>query len=128
MKPGPRPLPTEVARHRPGVKKNPKRLAARNDSPTGLDPLPMEPPDHIKGPQADAWRYIRGHIPEGVAFKSDALALEMISRLWAQFQAGGLDSQMTKFLDSMLGKFGLNPADRARVHQAQTPRRNKFDQ
>lgn len=126
-KPGPKPLPTKLLAARGAYKPHPERLRERENEPRDLDEL-GPPSDDMSEMDCEAWKYFLGVIPEGVAFEADRPTLEVLCRLWTGFKSGTLDpnSAAARRLDSLLGKFGLNPSDRTRVHQMRKPKKNKF--
>ena len=123
MKRGPKPLPRKILESRGSIKRNPERHADREFEPEDLEELPTEPPEYLTGDQQAAWLHIYRHLPSGVVFAPDALALEMTARLWAKLWAGDITSIEFKQLNAMLGQFGMNPSDRTRVRQLGKPKK-----
>lgn len=105
--------PTNVLELKGAFKKNPQR--ARKDAET-VGPL-SDPPPHLGGAELHAWREIAEHAPLDVLTDSDRIALELAANLLAQFRLDPLDFPATKLvrLEALLGKFGMTPADRAKV-------------
>ena len=84
----------------------------------------------MEGPVLDAWKEIEKSAPLQVLTKSDRLALELAANLLAQFRLNPVDFPAAKLvrLEALLGKFGMTPADRAKVGgKKDAPKGNPFD-
>lgn len=117
--------PTNVLELKGAFKKNPQR--ARKDAET-VGPL-SEPPAHLGGAALHAWNEIAQHAPLDVLTDSDRIALEVAANLLAQFREDPVDFPATKLvrLEALLGKFGMTPADRAKVgSKPERPKGNPF--
>ena len=57
------------------------------------------------------------HLPPGVAGNSDSAAFEILVCLMEQFRhnRGGMSGSLVSLLLNLMGKFGLTPADRAKI-------------
>jgi len=118
--------PTNVLDARGAFKKHPER--ARTDAETA-GPL-GKAPAHIEGEVLKAWKEIEKSAPLQVLTQSDRLALELAANLLAQFRLGPVDFPAAKLvrLEALLGKFGMTPADRAKVGgKKDAPKGNPFD-
>ncbi|MEM9043502.1 MAG: hypothetical protein AAGC81_02320 [Pseudomonadota bacterium] len=88
-----------------------------------LDPV-------LRAQLVDLWHEVATRVPKGVLTDSDRFALEVIVGLmwsWRHEQPrrgvpargfGGLNSADLGTLDRMLGKLGMNPAERSKVSAA----------
>lgn len=117
--------PTNVLDARGAFKKHPER--ARTDAATA-GPL-GKAPSHIAGEVLKAWKEIEKSAPLQVLTESDRLALEVAANLLAQFRADPVEFPAAKLvrLEAMLGKFGMTPADRAKVGgKKEAPKGNAF--
>lgn len=117
--------PTNVLDARGAFKKHPER--ARTDAQTA-GPL-GRPPAHVKGEVLKAWKEICKSAPLDVLTVSDRLALELAANLLAQFRTDAVDFPAAKLvrLEALLGKFGMTPADRAKVGgKKEAPKGNPF--
>lgn len=117
--------PTNVLDARGAFKKHPER--ARTDAPAA-GPL-GNPPSHVTGDVLKAWREIAKSAPLQVLTESDRLALELAANLLAQFRLNPVDFPAAKLvrLEALLGKFGMTPADRAKVGgKKDAPKGNAF--
>lgn len=117
--------PTNVLELKGSFKKDPQR--ARQDAET-VGEL-SSAPDHMGGAELHAWNEIAKHAPLDVLTDSDRIALELAANLLAQFRNNPVEFPSTKLvrLEALLGKFGMTPADRARVgSKPQAPKGNPF--
>lgn len=117
--------PTNVLELTGAFKKNPQR--ARKDAETA-GPL-SSAPAHLGGAALHAWNEIAQHAPLDVLTDSDRIALELAAHLLAQFRDNPVDFPSTKLvrLEALLGKFGMTPADRAKVGgKREAPKGNPF--
>lgn len=117
--------PTNVLDARGAFRKNPQRK--REDAPT-VGPL-SKAPRHLTGEALKAWKEIAKYAPLDVLTDSDRLALEVAAQLLAQFRQDPLEFPATKLvrLEALLGKFGMTPADRAKVGgKKEAPKGNPF--
>ncbi|PKF72682.1 terminase [Pseudomonas fluvialis] len=117
--------PTNVLDARGAFKKDPQR--ARTDAQTA-GPL-GKAPSHITGEVLKAWKEIEKSAPLQVLTESDRLALELAANLLAQFRLDPVEFPAAKLvrLEALLGKFGMTPADRAKVGgKKEAPKGNAF--
>lgn len=105
--------PTKVLEMRGAFKKNPNR--AREDAQAAGELT--DPPEHVTDSVLQAWREIVQYAPLGVMTDSDRLSIEVAANLLSQFRADPVEMPAAKLarLEAMLGKFGMSPADRAKV-------------
>jgi hypothetical protein len=117
--------PTNVLDARGSFKKNPQRK--RQDAETS-GPL-SDAPAHMGGAALHAWNEIAACAPRDVLTDSDRLALEVAAHLLAQFREDPTEFPAAKLvrLEALLGKFGMTPADRAKVGgKKEAPKGNPF--
>lgn len=118
--------PTNVLDARGSFRKHPER---KRTDPATSGPL-TEPPSHLSEQALACWKEIAGAAPLEVLTNSDRIALEMAAMLLAQFRADPVEFPAMKLtrLEVLLGKFGMTPADRARVStgKAKKPSSNPF--
>ena len=117
--------PTNVLDARGAFRKHPERK--RTDAQT-VGPL-GRPPSHVKGEVLKAWKEIAKSAPLEVLTASDKLALELAANLLAQFRLNPIEFPAAKLvrLEALLGKFGMTPADRAKVGgKKEAPKGNPF--
>lgn len=110
---------------RGSFKKHPerKRQDAETSGPLGAAP------DHISDGVLDAWNEITGSAPREVLTGSDRISIELAANLLSQFRIDPTEFPAAKLarLEALLGKFGMTPADRAKVGgKKQEPKGNAF--
>ena len=118
--------PTNVLELSGAFKRNPqrKRQDAETSGPLGKASA------HINGAVLNAWNEIVKSAPREVLTGSDALAIEVAANLLAQFRNDPIEFPAAKLvrLEALLGKFGMTPADRAKVGgKKEAPKGNPFD-
>jgi hypothetical protein len=121
--------PTIVHELSGAFKKNPQRGKNRLNEPVpraGIGPAPS----HLDDAEQLAWDEIVNILPGGVAYDSDRLALEMTAVLLVRFRRDKSDIPAALFgrLESMLGRFGLTPADRSKILVPDKAAKNPFGQ
>ena len=117
--------PTNVLDARGAFKKHPERK--RKDAETS-GPLSAAPA-HLAAGAMQAWQEIERSAPRDVLTDSDRLALELAANLLAQFRENPVEFPAAKLvrLEALLGKFGMTPADRAKVGgKKEAPKGNPF--
>ena len=101
-----------------------EKLESRGD-------FPKDPPEHLKlSPSAkQCWNDIARLTPLGILTASDVLIVEIIASLLAEFRRAPAAMQASRIsrLSIELGKLGLSPSDRSKLHIPQTRKPNKFD-
>ena len=117
--------PTNVLDARGSFKKHPerKRQDAETSGPLGAAPA------HIDGGVLRAWTEIADSAPLDVLTNSDRISLEIAANLLAQFRSKPDEFPAAKLvrLEALLGKFGMTPADRAKVGGKKSePKGNAF--
>lgn len=117
--------PTNVLDARGAFRKHPerKREDAKSAGPLSAAPRHLTP-DVLK-----AWKELAKFAPLEVLTDSDRLALEIAANLLAQFRTDPVEFPATKLvrLEALLGKFGMTPADRAKVGgKKEAPKGNPF--
>jgi hypothetical protein len=105
--------PTKILELRGAFKAHPNR--ARPNEPTPMGPIGT----FIQGPTDIGliWNEIVSHTAPGVLTVSDRLALELVCRLMAEIRLKPDEIAVGKVvaLSNLLGKFGMIPADRAKL-------------
>lgn len=117
--------PTNVLDARGAFKKNPQRRRQDAEAAGELSGAPA----HLTGGALQAWEEITRSAPRDVLTESDRLALELAAQLLAQFRADPVEFPAAKLvrLEALLGKFGMTPADRAKVGgKKEAPKGNAF--
>ena len=117
--------PTNVLDARGSFKKHPERK--RQDAETAGELT--APPLHLTGATLGAWHAIVACAPRDVITESDRLSLELMASLLAEFRQSPADFTAAKLvrLEALLGKFGMTPADRAKVGgKREAPKGNPF--
>ena len=106
--------PTKVLEARGAFRKHPERK--REDEPKVATPLGAVP-ERLNELQAQAWPEIAEPAPTGVLTSADRLDVEVAAKLlaesWSDWE--GMSNVDRKMLHTMLGKYGCNPSDRARL-------------
>ena len=117
---------TAILNARGAFKKDPQRTRT-DPKPTGT--LRKTPPANLTTDQKRAWQRIVKIAPAGVLQCSDEIMIELASCLLAEFQSdpGEMPTARLLRLETQLGKFGLSPADRARIGVEKSPA-NAFDE
>ena len=121
-------VPTNILKLRGADKKNPKRMKNRGTEPNPKGPL-GSPPRHLDGLQKKCWRELVKIAPAGVFANCDRWAVEIACVLMAEFRAAPqmMSGARLSRLDSLLGRFGIVPADRSRVSVPVPKEKNPFD-
>ena len=121
-------VPTNILKLRGADKKDPGRMKKRENEPKPKGPLGA-PPKHLTRDQKKCWRELIKAVPKGVFADCDAWAVEIASVLMAEFRENpaGFSSARLARLDSLMGRFGIVPADRSRVTVPGQEKKNPFD-
>jgi len=121
-------VPTNILKLRGAAKKDPARMKKRGNEPKPKGPL-GEPPKHLTRDQKKCWRELIKAAPKGVFADCDAWAVEIASVLMAEFRenTAGFNAARLARLDSLMGRFGIVPADRSRVMIPIQEEKNPFD-
>lgn len=117
--------PTKVLEMRGAYRKHPERRAQRENEPVDLPDI-EGPPSYLTTDQLECWHTIVEKCADGVLKQSDEVALEIAARLFAEMRAGTIDRPGLKQLDTLLGKFGMNPSERSKVSVSKSKPSNKF--
>lgn len=110
--------PSNVLEMSGAFRKNPQRRAERANEPQPTAPI-GDPPPHLTANAARAWQDIVRLAPGGVLGDTDRLYVEIAAELLAmKRELGVLAMEPAKLnrLETMLGKLGMNPADRSKVN------------
>jgi phage terminase small subunit len=107
-------------------KKNPNRR--REAEPEAVGEL-GDPPSDLNLEAVLVWKEIKPLIPAGVATASDAFAFEVFCTLAAQFRSDPKEFPASKLirLETLWGRFGLDPSQRAKLSVPKGPKKNEFD-
>lgn len=108
---------------------HPERAAARKDEPAPKSGV-GDAPKAMKVAARKCWDYLVEIAPEGVLGDSDRAYLEVAAELLALKRRVGverMESAKLNRLETMLGKLGLNPADRSRVSIERRKPKNSFE-
>lgn len=117
--------PTNVLDARGAFKTHPERKRQDAEASGELS----APPLHLTGSTLGAWHEIVACAPRDVITESDRLSLELMASLLAEFRQSPADFTAAKLvrLEALLGKFGMTPADRAKVGwKPEKPKGNPF--
>ncbi|SDR06458.1 hypothetical protein [Pseudoxanthomonas sp. CF125] len=121
--------PTNVLELRGAFNAHPERKHERQDEPVPAGPI-GEAPKWMKAPEKRCWDHLVASSPPGVLGDSDRVYLEVAAELLALKRRVGIENmEAAKLnrLETMLGKLGMNPADRSRVKVSKSrPRDNEF--
>lgn len=121
--------PSNVLEMRGAFVAHPERAAARKDEPVPNSDI-GDPPKGMNVGARKCWVYLVEIAPHGVLGDSDRAYLEVAAELLALKRRVGverMESAKLNRLETMLGKLGLNPADRSRVSIDRRKPRNTFD-
>jgi hypothetical protein len=104
-------------------------MRERQEEPTPAAPI-GEAPKWMKAAEKRCWEHIVSTCPPGVLGDSDSVYLEVAAELLALKRRVGIenmDAAKLNRLETMLGKLGMNPADRSKI-KISTPSRpgNEF--
>ncbi|MCW7542004.1 hypothetical protein OOT46_29845 [Aquabacterium sp. A7-Y] len=119
--------PSNVLALRGAFKKDPARGRARQNEPDSNGDV-GEPPASMDEEVKACWREIMSLTHPGVVCKADRLALEMAAHLLHQLrQANWLmpPGLLTRY-ETLIGKFGMTPADRSKVSAPKKEDDNPF--
>ena len=108
--------PTSILDAKGAYKKNPSRKQSGEPKPRmGIGSAPTVTNASVEF--ASVWDEVVGMVCPGVLGNSDRIALEAMCHLLIQFRLDPLDFPATKLsrLEALLGKFGMTPADRAKI-------------
>lgn len=123
--------PTNVLELRGAFKRNPQRRADRADEPQPKGDVGA-PPEWLAADAVRAWHDIVAVAPGGVLGDTDRIYLEVASELLALKRRVGveaIDPAKLNRLETMLGKLGMNPADRSKVKAPGSGKpKNEFEQ
>lgn len=105
--------PTNVLDARGAFEKNPNR---KREDPEVAGPLKAAPA-YFSDEQVIIWKDLVKAAPKNVVTESDRFALEIATMLLQQFRLDPVDFTAAKLvrLETLLGKFGMTPSDRAKV-------------
>jgi hypothetical protein len=103
--------------------KHPERKAARAREPKPKGPLGPPPasfdPETYTGAKLMAiWYELVSQVPPGVATSADRWHVELACRLMHRIRNSSAKAGDYSRLDVLLGKMGMNPADRSKVNIA----------
>lgn len=130
-----RPRKSTAEHERSGsFEKHPERKAARAnepkpDGPLGLPPACFDPETHTGSRLLQIWHELVSQAPPGVLTSSDRAHLELACRLFfrVRFDPKAKVGDFNR-LAELLGKMGMNPADRSKVNISANPMGNVPDE
>jgi hypothetical protein len=101
--------------------KHPERAAAyanepKPEGPLGPPPASFDPASFTGSRLLAIWEELVAQAPPGVLTSADRLHVELACRLMFRIRQGGAKSGDYSRLESLLGKMGMNPADRSKVN------------
>lgn len=111
---------------RGSFKAHPERRDQRADEPVGLPELRQDAPEWLSQPVKDAWKYLRAKLIPRVALEPDEPAFINLCEFWSRFVVNALPAPERKQMDTLLGKFGMNPSERSKVSAGPKQKANKF--
>lgn len=117
--------PTAVLELVGAYKKNPQRKRKNEPKPAqGIGKFTEGPTD-----LSSIWDEVVAQTVPGVMTMSDRLALEMVCRLMAEIRSKPDEISVGKVtaLCNLLGRFGLTPADRAKVAVPEEEKEDEWD-
>jgi phage terminase small subunit len=109
---GRHPLPKAIQDAKGYFEKHPDR--ARPNEPTPTKPL-GNAPKYLSDDQKKLWNEFKGKMLPGVVFDSDSWQVERIVKLMDKFRKDTITDAGQAQLTSLLARFGMSPADRAKV-------------
>ena len=105
--------PTKILELRNSYQAHPERKRERE--PVVAEPL-GGPPASLNADTVAAWHEIAALAPHGVLIKADRISLEIAATLLVRFRTDpDFTAANLSRLDGMLGRFGMNPAHRAKI-------------
>ena len=112
--------PTSVLELHGSFKKNPNRARPNEPKPAGGI---GEPPDGLTEAELKTWCLIVSESLPGVLGESDRGAVEIMARLWTEFRTNPSEFPTNRInaLINLMARFGMTPADRARLHVTREP-------
>ena len=119
--------PTAILDARGAFKLNPNRR--RDSEPVVKDPIGA-PPESLTEQERQWWNEIVNRAPMGVLTSADYLPVIMAAKLMAEAMtdfAGMTPGRMAR-LHSLLGQFGMTPAERAKLSIPKAKEANPFDE
>ena len=122
------PKPFEIVKLEGRERENPRRYKSRAVAPKSDTDI-GECPARLNPEVRAVWQEITQSIPAGVLTATERIALEILCELVAEHRADPRAFQAAKHaqLVSLLGRFGLTPADRVRLVPAkEQTKKNPF--
>lgn len=118
--------PTKLLDARGAFRKHPER---RRDGEPEVKNALGAAPYMLNEQEMACWNEIVSYAPVGVLTEADRHAVELAACLLAEFRAdrAGFAAGKMGRLQSMLGQFGMNPADRSRLNIEKPSSDNPFD-
>lgn len=97
--------------------KNPDR---KREDPEVKEPFPESAPSDLDPLEVKWWHRIRKMVPPAVLTGADQATLIIAASLMAEYMADrkGMATSRIALMGNVLGKFGLSPADRAKLATA----------
>jgi hypothetical protein len=118
-------LPSSIQDTKGYFEKHPDR--ARPNEPRPTKPLGA-PPKHLTDDQKKLWQEFKRKVLPGVAFDSDSWAVEQIVKLMDRFRKDTLSEAGANRLMNLMARFGMSPADRAKVAASVEAPKDEMDE
>ncbi|MFC1543062.1 hypothetical protein ACFL4K_00820 [Candidatus Neomarinimicrobiota bacterium] len=119
--------PTKILETRGSFKNHPERKREGEPQPTG--PI-GDPPDRMPDEEKAIWQELIEQIPKGVLTNADRVMFEVACGLIFLFRTQrpkNISSSKLSMLSTILGKFGLTPADRAKITVSGEEEENPYE-
>jgi hypothetical protein len=113
------PKPTKVLELSGAFKKDPKRKKARANEPTAEGQLGDCPVERGKTLE-DAYAWIKERAPKTVLTLTDEIEVWHAAKLLTKVANDKAKSADHQQLSALLGKMGMNPSDRSKLHVVKT--------
>lgn len=112
---------------RGAFRKNPQRR--RPNEPKVTAQLRRTPPKYLTKEQKTCWKEVTKLAPAGVLTAADAIAVEVVACLLAEFRANpvGMPASRITRLTTEMKTLGLNPSGRAGLTVPSPPSDDEFD-
>ncbi len=117
---------TAVLKASGAIAKDPKRYKARGTEPVPAGPLGAAP-KHFTKAEAAIWQELASMALPGVLSNSDRWAVELACGLMRKARSGSICTGEISQLTILLGKLGLTPADRSKVHGSKQEEKDEWD-
>lgn len=107
--------PTQTLKDKGSLAKNPDRAREREDEPEAEEL--GDPPKYLSKKEKDIWAELVAKHPPGVLTKMDEFTVETAVALIAEMREKRTAFNKHNQLLAALGRLGMTPTDRSKVHQ-----------